>query len=174
MADAQGGGSPRRRRAAGLSPSPSPSPCPSSAPRLPRDARFVSDALKIHFPNGGFESVDCGDAPDAKGLVALVLSRLSQGPRLYSKCYAVRGRRQSGETRWIHRDATAAELRDARSPDCRFELRVRYAPSDLRDLHREDRATFNFYYDQVLLVLHFLYYFQFYSKIIYLLTFSPN
>jgi focal adhesion kinase 1 len=31
----------------------------------------------------------------------------------------------------------------------RFELRVRYVPSDLNDLYDRDKITFSYYYDQV-------------------------
>lgn len=34
--------------------------------------------------------------------------------------------------------------------DWRYELRIRCVPQDLHDLYERDKATFVFYYDQVL------------------------
>ena len=31
----------------------------------------------------------------------------------------------------------------------RYELRVRYIPTDLQDLYEKDKVTFYYYYDQV-------------------------
>ena len=36
------------------------------------------------------------------------------------------------------------------SGDWRFELRVRYLPTDLTDLYDRDKITFSCYYDQVI------------------------
>jgi focal adhesion kinase 1 len=72
-----------------------------------------------------------------------------------------------GETasRWLHQDTTmfqvqqeqnariaaaaAAAGKEAAAEEWRFELRVRYLPTDLSDLYERDKTTFCCYYDQV-------------------------
>ena len=41
------------------------------------------------------------------------------------------------------------ELSSDNSGEWRFELRIRYLPSDLNDLYDRDKVTFTYYYDQV-------------------------
>ena len=36
-----------------------------------------------------------------------------------------------------------------REEEWRYELRLRYIPTDLQDLYEKDKVTFYYYYDQV-------------------------
>ncbi|KAG8224031.1 hypothetical protein J437_LFUL001108 [Ladona fulva] len=111
--------------------------------------------LKVHLPNGGFNVVKFGDAIDVKGIISLITSRLAQGDRAYRNLYAMRLHHPpTGDTYWLHQDTTMYQVQEkyeSRHPhsEWRYELRVRYLPSNLRDLYERDRVTFHYYYDQV-------------------------
>lgn len=61
--------------------------------------------------------------------------------------------------RWLHQDTTMFQVQEimaqedrklsAPAPEWRFELRVRYLPTDLEELYERDKVTFCCYYDQV-------------------------
>lgn len=68
--------------------------------------------------------------------------------------YGIRATPQSGNHCWLSNSALLSEYIDRfelKTTDSkwRFELRVRCVPLDLHDLVSKDKATFNFYYDQV-------------------------
>ncbi|XP_043274761.1 focal adhesion kinase 1 isoform X7 [Venturia canescens] len=111
--------------------------------------------LKVHLPNGGFNVVKFGDAIDVKGIISLVTSRLAVGTRHYRNLYAMRLHHPgSGESYWLHQDTTMYQVQEKyerKHPhsEWRYELRVRYLPQNLNDLHEKDKVTFYYYYDQV-------------------------
>ncbi|XP_058790088.1 focal adhesion kinase 1 [Phymastichus coffea] len=111
--------------------------------------------LKVHLPNGGFNVVKFGDAIDVKGIISLVTSRLAAGTRHYRNLYAMRLHHPgSGESYWLHQDTTMYQVQEKyekKHPhsEWRYELRVRYLPQNLNDLHEKDKVTFYYYYDQV-------------------------
>ncbi|KAJ0171489.1 hypothetical protein K1T71_013039 [Dendrolimus kikuchii] len=106
--------------------------------------------LKVHLPNGGFNVVRASADEDVRSVLRLLAARLAAGDRVYASCYAMRARKATGKTRWIHQDTPVSEL-IAKWPasEWRLELRVRYLPANLRDLCDSDRVTFHYYYDQV-------------------------
>lgn len=110
----------------------------------------------MHLPNGGFNVVKFGEAGDVRAVIALVTTRLSTGTRHYGRCYALRAVQcvpAGKQSQWIHQDTTMAEVQDRwlgrPGEEWRFELRVRYPPPNLKELHDKDKVTFYYYYDQV-------------------------
>ncbi|XP_077283384.1 protein tyrosine kinase 2 Fak isoform X2 [Arctopsyche grandis] len=138
------GGSPQHRRTG------------AASPATHAYAGDKLSTLKVHLPNGGFNVIKFGDAGDVRGIIALVTSRLSTGPRIFAKCYAIRARQSStGHVQWIHQDTTMAEVQEKwlskalTADEWCFELRVRYPPASLKELCNQDKVTFHYYYDQV-------------------------
>ncbi|XP_046384921.1 focal adhesion kinase 1 [Ischnura elegans] len=126
-----------------------------AAPGSPERHAGSGATLKVHLPNGGFNVVKFGDAIDVKGIISLLTSRLAVGERAYRNLYAMRLHHPpTGDTYWLHQDTTMYQVQEkyeSRHPhfEWRYELRVRYLPSNLRDLYERDRVTFHYYYDQV-------------------------
>lgn len=59
---------------------------------------------------------------------------------------------------WLHQDTTMYQVQEKylkKHPMCewKFELRIRYVPTDLLDMHERDIVTFVYYYDQVKIIL---------------------
>ena len=125
--------------------------------------------LKVFLPNGGFNVVKFGDATDIRGIIQLLTCRLGGGQRAFSHLYSMRMvNTVTGDIHCLHQDTTMYQvsgqiLRGYRDGSClqvhekyagheeewRYELRVRYIPTDLKDLYEKDKVTFYYYYDQV-------------------------
>ena len=59
----------------------------------------------------------------------------------------------TGDIQCLHQDTTMYQVQekysDQYSEEWRYELRVRYTPTNLQDLYENDKVTFYYYYDQV-------------------------
>lgn len=87
-------------------------------------------------------------------MVATVIVKLVPGQKLYQNLYGIRATPPSGIHQWLNSSSLLSEYIDrfelkAVESKWRFELRIRCIPQDLHDLASKDKATFNFYYDQV-------------------------
>ncbi|XP_013077810.1 focal adhesion kinase 1 isoform X7 [Biomphalaria glabrata] len=111
--------------------------------------------LKVHLPNGGFNMVKYGDATDVKDIIKLVVGRLAAGERVFARCFALKlvviSQRQGF---WLHNDLSMYQVRQKYEAKClpedlRYELRVRYLPRSIQELHQKDKVTFYYLYDQV-------------------------
>lgn len=56
---------------------------------------------------------------------------------------------------WLHQDLTMQHVHDRylkKHPNCewRYDLRIRYLPTSLKELYDKDWVTFHYYYDQVM------------------------
>eukprot|EP00090_Calanus_glacialis_P040090 TRINITY_DN6986_c0_g1_i1.p1 TRINITY_DN6986_c0_g1~~TRINITY_DN6986_c0_g1_i1.p1 ORF type:complete len:1244 (-),score=268.91 TRINITY_DN6986_c0_g1_i1:950-4681(-) len=122
---------------------------------LPADRPAMSDksTLKVYLPNGGFNVVKFGDATDIKGIIQLLTCRLGGGQRAFSHLYAMRMVNNiTGDVHCLHQDTTMYQVHEkyaGHEEEWRYELRVRYIPTDLQDLYEKDKVTFYYYYDQV-------------------------
>ncbi|XP_070396194.1 focal adhesion kinase 1 isoform X1 [Dermacentor albipictus] len=130
-----------------------------SRPTSPLAARAASEApmspLKVHLSNDTFKGVKCGDATDVKGILRLLSSQLSERPLPLECLLALRlFHPASGEVRWLHQDTTMFQVVEKYLPqqntnDWRFELRVRYLLSNLKEFHDKDPVLFAYFYRQV-------------------------
>ncbi|KAJ8968098.1 hypothetical protein NQ314_002469, partial [Rhamnusium bicolor] len=128
-----------------------------SPKKSPQNSPATADkaTVKVHLPNGGFNVVRYGDTIDIKGIISTVTERLSTGERYYNGLYAMRlSRPSSNEVHWLHQDITMQQvhekyLKKHPNSEWRYDLRVRYLPTSLRELHDKDKVTFHYYYDQV-------------------------
>ncbi|KAJ8925398.1 hypothetical protein NQ315_009230 [Exocentrus adspersus] len=128
-----------------------------SPKKSPQNSPATTDksTVKVHLPNGGFNVVRYGDTIDIKGIISTVTERLSTGERYYNGLYAMRlSRPPSTEVHWLHQDITMQQvhekyLKKHPNSEWRYDLRVRYLPTSLKELHDKDKVTFHYYYDQV-------------------------
>ncbi|CAG7731841.1 unnamed protein product [Allacma fusca] len=112
--------------------------------------------LKIHLVDGGFNVVKCSDTTDIKGIIQLLTTRLApSSSRVYQHLFTLRlNHPTTKELYWLHPDMTIYQVREKYekkhpSSEWRYELRIRYFVSDLKDLHEKDIVTFYYLYDQV-------------------------
>ncbi|OWA51620.1 Focal adhesion kinase 1 [Hypsibius exemplaris] len=133
-------------------------PCSSPSVAAASSSASSLNTLRVHLPNGGFNVVKYGGQTRIREIIQVVTNRLSVNPRpcasLFGIC--VRCREADGQVvvqHWLPRERLAAKARErfekAANADVRYELRVRYFPSDLQLLHEKDRVTFFYIYDQV-------------------------
>ncbi|XP_077991126.1 focal adhesion kinase 1-like isoform X2 [Glandiceps talaboti] len=111
--------------------------------------------LRVHQPNGGFNSVKCGDTTEFKTIIHAVVTRLAAGERPLQNCYGVRLSHDDTKSQyWIHQDLTVGFVRqkyESLHPEgkWRYELRIRYLPKSFSDMFEKDKVTFFYFYDQV-------------------------
>lgn len=88
-------------------------------------------------------------------IIHVLTSRLCKGQGQFEHLYAIRMvSSQTGDIRWIHQDTPMHQVQEMASEEgglasWRFELLIRYLPSDLSDLYEKDKTSFHYYYDQV-------------------------
>ena len=90
----------------------------------------------------------------AQGIIQLLTCRLGGGERAFSHLYSMRMvNTLTGDIQCLHQDTTMYQVQekyaDQSSEEWRYELRVRYTPTNLQDLYENDKVTFYYYYDQV-------------------------
>jgi len=117
--------------------------------------------LNVLLPNGSCHRMKCGRSTLVRDVIDLVVGRLGAGHRIYRAAYAIKLNDPATPTSdtssvWLLKDLTvlrALEKFYTDTPlsqnDFSVELRVRYMPSDLRELLLKDRTTFSFLYDQI-------------------------
>ncbi|KAG5900576.1 hypothetical protein JTB14_022881 [Gonioctena quinquepunctata] len=127
-----------------------------SPKKSPQNSPVVDKStVKVHLPNGGFNVVRYGDTVEIKTVIQTVTERLSTGERYYNGLYAMRlSRPPSTESHWLHQDTTMKQvnekyLKKHPNSEWRYDLRIRYLPTSLKELYDKDRVTFHYYYDQV-------------------------
>ncbi|XP_074035838.1 protein tyrosine kinase 2 Fak isoform X3 [Leptinotarsa decemlineata] len=127
-----------------------------SPKKSPQNSPVVDKStVKVHLPNGGFNVVRFGDTVEIKAIIQTVTERLSTGERYYNILYAMRlSRPPSTEMHWLHQDTTMKQvnekyLKKHPNSEWRYDLRIRYLPTSLKELYDKDRVTFHYYYDQV-------------------------
>ncbi|XP_043208526.1 focal adhesion kinase 1-like isoform X3 [Amphibalanus amphitrite] len=108
--------------------------------------------LKVHLPNS-FHMVKYSESTDVKYVLDLLVTRLAPEPRAYEGLFALRMVNSvTGDVCWLHQNTPMFEVLEKQEGGAdrwRFELRVRYLPTDLHQLYDKDRVTFHFYYEQV-------------------------
>lgn len=121
----------------------------------PLPEKMEKSMLKVFLSNGNAKIVKFGDATDVKGIIRLVTSRLSDRPRPLESMYAMRlCHISTNEVCWLPDNTSMFQVlesypRQHTSDDWRYELRIRYIPSVLRDVFEKDRITFFYFYDQI-------------------------
>ncbi|GAB6029848.1 hypothetical protein CHUAL_005557 [Chamberlinius hualienensis] len=124
--------------------------------RLSSPDKMEKSTLKVHFPNGGFNTVKYGDYTIIKDMIDLMTTKLpNEGEKPYKSLYAMKMYHvYTGEEHWLHLENMMHQIKEkyeSRHPEdeWRYELHVRYIPCSLTDLYDRDRDTFFFLYEQV-------------------------
>ncbi|XP_060922859.1 protein-tyrosine kinase 2-beta-like [Limanda limanda] len=127
-----------------------------------RDNIFPVKIIKVCFLSNSsnlgknFKLVRCEDGWTVKDIIHGVLSSGCVGPEIkHSLCYSLLLKHlKSSEKHWLHPDLTVSELtqryeQQHLEAEWRYDLRLRYIPSDFMEKFREDRTTMLYFYQQV-------------------------
>ncbi|XP_075872961.1 protein-tyrosine kinase 2-beta-like [Nelusetta ayraudi] len=150
-----------RSRAPGSPTSPMDAPHhTASAPR--QSQTFAVKIIKVCFLSNSsnlgknFKLVRCEKEWTVKDIIDMVLSSGCVGPCIkYHLCYGLLLKHlKSSEVHWLHPDLSVCELtqryeQQHLEAEWRYDLRVRYIPSDFLDKFQEDRTTLLYFYLQV-------------------------
>ncbi|XP_020564929.1 protein-tyrosine kinase 2-beta isoform X1 [Oryzias latipes] len=103
-----------------------------------------------------FKLVRCEEGWTVKAVIGVVLSSGCVGPNIqHSLCYGLLLKHlKSSEMHWLHPNLTVAELtqryeQQHLEAEWRYDLRIRYIPSDFMEVFRDDRTTMLYFYLQV-------------------------
>uniref|UniRef100_A0A3Q2WXP2 non-specific protein-tyrosine kinase n=1 Tax=Haplochromis burtoni TaxID=8153 RepID=A0A3Q2WXP2_HAPBU len=127
-----------------------------------RDVLSQVKIIKVCFlsnsPNLGknFKLIRCEEGWTVKNLISTVLSSGCVGPEIkYTQCYGLLLKHlKSSEIHWLHPDLTVADLthryeQQHLEAEWRYDLRIRYIPSDFMEKFQDDRTTMLYFYQQV-------------------------
>ncbi|XP_058479103.1 protein-tyrosine kinase 2-beta-like [Solea solea] len=127
-----------------------------------RDRLFMVKIIKVCFLSNSsnlgknFKLVRCEEGWTVRAIIKGVLSSGCVGPQIkYSLCYGLLLKHlKSSEIHWLHPDLTVSELtqryeQQHLEAEWRYDLRIRYIPSDFMEKFQEDRTTMLYFYQQV-------------------------
>uniref|UniRef100_A0A671U8P9 non-specific protein-tyrosine kinase n=1 Tax=Sparus aurata TaxID=8175 RepID=A0A671U8P9_SPAAU len=127
-----------------------------------RDGLFHVKIIKVCFLSNSsnlgknFKLVRCEEGWTVRDVMNMVLSSGCVGPDItYSHCYGLLLKHlKSSEIHWLHPDLTVSELtqryeQQHLEAEWRYDLRIRYIPSDFIEKFKDDRTTLLFFYLQV-------------------------
>ncbi|KAM9327998.1 protein-tyrosine kinase 2-beta-like [Pholidichthys leucotaenia] len=128
---------------------------------VPRENLFTVKIIKVCFFSNSnlgknFKLVRCEEGWTVKNIINTVLSSGCVGPEInHSLCYGLLLKHlKSSELHWIHPDLTVSELTQRYEEqhleaEWRYDLRIRYIPSDFMEKFKDDRTTMLYFYQQV-------------------------
>ncbi|XP_078099605.1 protein-tyrosine kinase 2-beta-like [Sander vitreus] len=127
-----------------------------------RDSIVPVKIIKVCFLSNSsnlgknFKLVRCEEGWTVKAIVNLVLSSGCVGPDImYSQCYCLLLKHlKSSEMHWLHPDLAVSELtqryeQQHLEAEWRYDLRIRYIPSDFMEKFKDDSTTMLYFYQQV-------------------------
>lgn len=134
----------------------------SPTAHVTRDGLFHVKIIKVCFLSNSsnlgknFKLVRCEEGWTVRDVMNMVLSSGCVGPDItYSHCYGLLLKHlKSSEIHWLHPDLTVSELtqryeQQHLEAEWRYDLRIRYIPSDFIEKFKDDRTTLLFFYLQV-------------------------
>ncbi|XP_022066011.2 protein-tyrosine kinase 2-beta-like [Acanthochromis polyacanthus] len=114
---------------------------------------FLSNSSNL---GKNFKLVRCEEGWTVKSVINVVLSSGCVGPDIkHSLCYGLLLKHlKSSESHWLHPDMTVLELtqryeQQHLEAEWRYDLRIRYIPSDFMKEFQDDRTTMLYFYQQV-------------------------
>ncbi|KAM4559557.1 protein-tyrosine kinase 2-beta-like [Odontesthes bonariensis] len=114
---------------------------------------FLSNSSNL---GKNFKLVRCEEGWTLKSVINAVLSSGCVGPDIkHSLCYGLLLKHlKSSEMHWLHPDLTIAEVtqryeQQHLEAEWRYDLRIRYIPSDFMETFKDDRTTMLYFYQQV-------------------------
>ncbi|KAM8904491.1 protein-tyrosine kinase 2-beta-like isoform 2-T3 [Spinachia spinachia] len=146
-----------------MSPTSPPDSSDTSPPATgARDLSFQVKIIKVCFLSNScnlgknFKLVRCEEGWTVKDIIKVVLSSGCVGPDITHRlCYCMLLKHlKSSEVHWLHPDLTVAELtlryeQQHLEAEWRYDLRIRYIPSDFMEKFKSDRTTMLYFYKQV-------------------------
>ncbi|XP_041834984.1 protein-tyrosine kinase 2-beta-like [Melanotaenia boesemani] len=114
---------------------------------------FLSNSSNL---GKNFKLVRCEEGWTVKNVINTVLSSGCVGPDIrHGLCYGLLlNHLKSSEMHWLHPDLTVAELtqryeQQHLEAEWRYDLRIRYIPSDFMEAFQDDRTTMLYFYQQI-------------------------
>ncbi|XP_071394002.1 protein-tyrosine kinase 2-beta-like isoform X2 [Centroberyx affinis] len=142
--------------------SPSESSEGSPTATVARDTFIPKKIIKVCFLSNSsnlgknFKLVQCEEGWTVKAIINVVLTSGCVGPGIsHSLCYGLLLKHlKSSEIHWLHPDLTVSELtqryeQQHLEAEWRYDLRIRYIPTDFMEKFKEDRTTMIYFYQQV-------------------------
>ncbi|XP_026157469.1 protein-tyrosine kinase 2-beta-like isoform X2 [Mastacembelus armatus] len=114
---------------------------------------FLSNSSNL---GKNFKLVRCEEDWTVRSIINVVLSSGCVGPDIkHNLCYALLLKHlKSSEIHWLHPDLTVSELtqryeQQHLEAEWRYDLRIRYIPSDFMEKFKDDNTTMLYFYQQV-------------------------
>ncbi|XP_041637899.1 protein-tyrosine kinase 2-beta-like [Cheilinus undulatus] len=114
---------------------------------------FLSNSSNL---GKNFKLVRCEEGWTVRAIINVVLSSGCVGPDIkYCLCYGLLLKHlKSSEIHWLHPDLLVSELtqkyeQQHLEAEWRYDLRIRYIPSDFMKKFKDDRTTMLYFYQQV-------------------------
>ncbi|XP_039998564.1 protein-tyrosine kinase 2-beta-like [Xiphias gladius] len=127
-----------------------------------RDNIFPVKIIKVCFLSNSsnlgknFKLVRCEEGWTVRAIIDVVLSSGCVGPDIkHSLCYGLLLKHlKSSAIHWLHPDLTVSELthryeQQHLEAEWRYDLRIRYIPSDFMEKFKDDRTSMLYFYKQV-------------------------
>uniref|UniRef100_A0A8B9H508 non-specific protein-tyrosine kinase n=1 Tax=Astyanax mexicanus TaxID=7994 RepID=A0A8B9H508_ASTMX len=113
---------------------------------------FISNSSNL---GKNFKLVKCDSSWEIKSIVQSILESGRLGPNIkFPGCYGLRLKHlKSDEVHWLHPNLTVGEMEQKYSQhveaEWRYDLRIRYIPTDFLSKLKEDKTTMLYFYQQV-------------------------
>uniref|UniRef100_UPI0037E79E8D protein-tyrosine kinase 2-beta-like n=1 Tax=Semicossyphus pulcher TaxID=241346 RepID=UPI0037E79E8D len=134
----------------------------SPTANMVRENIFPVKIIKVCFLSNSsnlgknFKLVRCEEGWTVRSVINGVLSSGCVGPDIqYGLCYGLLLKHlKSSEIHWLHPDLTVSELtqryeQQHLEAEWRYDLRIRYIPTDFMEKFRDDRTTMLYFYQQI-------------------------
>ncbi|XP_029371938.1 protein-tyrosine kinase 2-beta-like [Echeneis naucrates] len=134
----------------------------SDASPVARETVFPVKIIKVCFLSNSsnlgknFKLVRCEEGWTVQSIINVVLSSGCVGPEINNNlCYSLLLKHlKSSEIHWLHPELTVSELtqryeQQHLEAEWRYDLRIRYIPSDFMERFKDDRTTMLYFYQQV-------------------------
>ncbi|XP_047677378.1 protein-tyrosine kinase 2-beta isoform X2 [Tachysurus fulvidraco] len=114
---------------------------------------FISNSFNL---GKNFKLVKCDSSWEIKAIIQSILESGRLGPNIkVTGCYGLRLKHlKSDEVHWLHPNLTVNEVEKKYEQqhvqaEWRYDLRIRYIPSDFMEKLKEDKTTMLYFYQQV-------------------------
>ncbi|KAM9465702.1 protein-tyrosine kinase 2-beta isoform 2-T4 [Clarias gariepinus] len=114
---------------------------------------FISNSFNL---GKNFKLVKCDSSWEIKAIIQSILGSGRLGPNIkITGCYGLRLKHlKSDEVHWLHPNLTVQEVEEKYEhqhveAEWRYDLRIRYIPSDFLEKLKEDKTTMLYFYQQV-------------------------
>ncbi|KAK1793314.1 hypothetical protein P4O66_011694 [Electrophorus voltai] len=120
-------------------------------PNVPSEESSTVKILKVCFISNSsnlgknFKLVKCDSSWEVRDIIKSILDSGRLGPNIkYAGCYGLRLKHlKSEEVHWLHSCLTVGEM------EKKYDLRIRYIPTDFLEKFKEDKTTLLYFYQQI-------------------------